>query len=49
MWAGFFLLLRPIIVVASVIHVIGTVIGGGVALISFSLAALGTLITVIIV
>ncbi|MFA0000620.1 TMEM43 family protein [Vibrio lentus] len=49
MWAGFFLLLRPIIVVASVIPVIGTVIGGGVALISFSLAALGTLITVIVV
>ncbi|MFS1449298.1 TMEM43 family protein, partial [Vibrio lentus] len=49
MWAGFFLLLRPVIVVASVIPVIGTVIGGGMALISFSLAALGTLITVIIV
>ncbi|WP_192891784.1 TMEM43 family protein [Vibrio bathopelagicus] len=49
MWAGFFLLLRPIAVVASVIPVIGAVIGGGVTLISFSLAALGTLITIIIV
>jgi hypothetical protein len=49
MWAGFFLLLRPIAVLASVIPVIGGVIGGGLALISFSLAVLGTLATIVIV
>lgn len=49
MWAGFFLLLRPIAVLASAIPVVGSVIGGGVALISFSLAALGTSVTIITV